>query len=95
MFKRLLDSLRGGGGDDDTAKVAARETYKGFEVRAMPRKEGNTWRVAGEIARGEGEQAQTRSFVRADTYPAHDDAVAVSLRKGQQIIDEQGDQLFG
>ena len=34
-------------------------------------------------------------FVRADRFAALDDAVEVSLRKGQQIVDEQGERIFG
>jgi hypothetical protein len=34
-------------------------------------------------------------FVRADRFAGLDDAVDVSIRKGIQLIDEQGERLFG
>ncbi|MEP1518266.1 MAG: HlyU family transcriptional regulator, partial [Nitratireductor sp.] len=34
-------------------------------------------------------------LIRADRFAAEEDAVAVSLRKAKQMIDEQGDRLFG
>ncbi len=33
-------------------------------------------------------------FIRADMFATRDEAEACALRKGQQIIDEQGDRLF-
>jgi hypothetical protein len=33
-------------------------------------------------------------FVRADRFSGLDDAVDVALKKGQQIVDEQGDRIF-
>jgi hypothetical protein len=34
-------------------------------------------------------------FVRAETHPSKDDAVAFAIVKGKQIIDEQGERIFG
>jgi hypothetical protein len=34
-------------------------------------------------------------FVRAETHPSRDDAVAFSITKAKQIIDQQGDRIFG
>ena len=33
-------------------------------------------------------------FIRVDTHSSKDDAVAFSITKAQQIIDEQGDRIF-
>jgi hypothetical protein len=33
-------------------------------------------------------------FIRVDTHTSKDDAVAFSITKAQQIIDEQGDRIF-
>jgi hypothetical protein len=32
--------------------------------------------------------------VRADRFAALDDVVSITLNKGRQLIDEQGDRLF-
>ena len=34
-------------------------------------------------------------FIRADRFAALDDAVEVSLTKGRQLVDEQGERMFG
>jgi hypothetical protein len=33
-------------------------------------------------------------FIRVDTHASKDDAIAFSITKAQQIIDEQGDRIF-
>jgi hypothetical protein len=33
-------------------------------------------------------------FIRADRFASLDDAVEVSLKKGQQLVDEQGERIF-
>ena len=40
------------------------------------------------------EGTKEQSFIRVDTHSSQDDAVAFSVIKAQQIIDEQGDRLF-
>jgi len=42
----------------------------------------------------DGEERQ-HSFVRADRLGSVDDATEVSLQKGRQIVDEQGERMFG
>ncbi len=92
MLGKLMRRLFGA--DDTAPTVAARETYRGYELLAVPQKDANGWRVAGQIrASGDGEE-RIREFVRADVYPGHDDAAAVTLRKARQIVDEQGESLF-
>ncbi|EIM76845.1 hypothetical protein A33O_04528 [Nitratireductor aquibiodomus RA22] len=34
-------------------------------------------------------------LVRADRFPSADLAAEQAIRKGRQVIDEQGDQIFG
>lgn len=92
MLRKLLNRLAGETRETTEAKaeVGARESYKTFELRAAPIREGDVWRVAGTIAKIESGEEETQDFVRADTYASQDDAVAVSLRKARQIVDEQG-----
>ena len=33
-------------------------------------------------------------FVRADTYASRDDAIAFTITKAKQLIDQQGDRMF-
>jgi hypothetical protein len=87
--------LRGmfGGGDAPAAEVPASE-YNGFTIRPAPKKQGAVWLVAGTIAKEFPDGVREHHFIRADTFPGRDEAVAFSLRKAHQIIDERGDKLF-
>jgi len=92
MLKKLFGKRAGDKSDAaDNAEIAAREHYKNCELRAAPQREGNVWRVAGSIVRttAAGEEGEPQMFVRADTCASRDDAVAISLRKARQIVDEQ------
>ena len=80
----------GAGGDHQHGKAGATETYQDFTIVAKVIAEGSQYRCAGEIHRGEKQVA----FIRADLLPAKDQAEAQALRKGRQIIDEQGESLF-
>ena len=88
FIRRLLG--RGGGAEP----VAARETYKGLELRAAPQKAEHGWRIAGQIVMQAPDGERVREFIRADTLPSREAAAEASLRKAQRIVDEAGDDLF-
>lgn len=73
------------------AAAAGREEYKGFAITPAPRKEGGQYRVAARIEK----DGRGHDLVRADSMASLEDATAMSLSKARQMIDEQGDQLFG
>ncbi|MFD2207767.1 HlyU family transcriptional regulator [Kiloniella antarctica] len=72
--------------------------YKGYAIRVAPGKADNgQWRLSGYIVKASEEESESdmeRFYLRADTFPSREEAVDFSLRKGRQIIDEQGDRLF-
>ena len=43
----------------------------------------------------EGGETKSHPFVRADLHASREQAIEFSLLKAQQIIDEQGDRIFG
>ncbi len=92
----LFGKLRG----SDTAAEAPKrsdkaETYKGYEIHPLPQKASGQWRLAGMIVKaGTEDDEQEAEFVRADTFPSQEEAETFCLRKGRQIIDERGDNLF-
>jgi hypothetical protein len=99
MAPGLMHLLRGilGSGNrapDDAAAEAATE-YKGFAIRPAPRREGSGWLTAGIISKQFPDGPKEHRFVRADTYANRDDAIAFCVTKAKQIIDEQGERLFG
>ncbi|WP_440994975.1 HlyU family transcriptional regulator [Arhodomonas sp. SL1] len=99
MLRALWQRLTGGGGqggeDGGDPPVGGEETYHGYLILAMPRREGNIYRVAGEIRRSSADGSEARyTFVRVDTDGDYDTVVQLSLRKGRLLVDENGDALF-
>lgn len=94
MIGNFLKRMFGGAGGTAEPEIAARESYQGFELLAIPREDPNGWRVAGSIVTEAEGQEQRYDFVRADTCPGRDTAAQASLQKARQIVDEQGLKLF-
>lgn len=86
----FLKKLFGGGGTGGAAEVSA-EDYAGFLITPTPIKDGTQWRISARIEKGD----QTHTLVRADTVGDAETATEFSIRKAKQVIDEQGDRLFG
>ncbi|MBN8631317.1 MAG: hypothetical protein J0L76_10730 [Rhodobacterales bacterium] len=88
----LLSRLFGRKSDPSSPPAGARsEEYKGFAITPAPIKEGGQYRVAARIEK----DGRGHDLVRADQTASLEDATAISLSKAKQMIDEQGDRLFG
>ena len=91
MWRRL-------GGDDAgaTSGEPAFEAveYKGYRIRPAPYAASGGFQTAGVIQKDAGEGVQEHRFIRAETHPSLDEAVAFATAKGKQIIDQQGDAVF-
>ncbi|ODT08655.1 MAG: hypothetical protein ABS58_01305 [Mesorhizobium sp. SCN 65-20] len=93
FLKRLFG---GGGGGDAQAPAAAKEIeYKGFAIKATPYKEGGQFQTCGVVSKEVDGVVKEHKFIRADRFSTLDDAVEVSLTKGRQLVDEQGERMFG
>ena len=77
-----------------SAPVRDWEDYKGFRICATPVKDGAQYRVSGVIEKGEGEELQSHSFVRADLIPSEQEAKDFSLMKARLMVDQMGVRLF-
>ena len=77
------------------AKVTGQLDYNGFVIRAVPFKENGQFQLAGTIEKEIDGTLKTHRFVRADRSNGVEEVTALALAKGQKIIDEQGDALFG
>ena len=92
----FLKKLFGGGAAADASpKTAKKAEYKGYIIEAQPYKEGGQFQLAGVIRKEIGGAMKEHRFVRADRFTTIDDATEIALSKGRQIIDEQGDRIFG
>lgn len=93
MILRFL--RRGGSGrEGGPGEVAEREAYQGFVVLARPIREQGQWRLAGSICREGDEDGARHDFVRADVMADREECIRMSLLKGRQLVDEQGDRLL-
>ena len=68
--------------------------YKGYRIRPAPYRNNNVYQNAGTIEKDTPEGVKEHRFVRADTYHNRDDAIAFTISKAKQIIDQQGDRIF-
>ncbi len=96
----FLKRLFGGGSAGEAAASgpaapAKQVEHKGFTVSATPFKADGQYQTSGVVSKEiEGELKEHR-FIRADRFAGLDDAVDVSIRKGIQLSDEQGEGIFG
>ena len=78
----------------DTSAVTAEVEYKGFTIRATPRKEQGQYLVAGTIEKAVDGVTRQHLFVRADRSPNLDEISEMALTKGRLMVDQQGDVMF-
>jgi hypothetical protein len=80
-------------GAADVAAAAPVE-YKGYRIRPAPYRANGHYQTAGTIEKDTPEGVKEHKFIRADTYQSRDDAIAFTISKAKQIIDNQGDKIF-
>jgi hypothetical protein len=96
-LKAALGRLFGGGGGATHREGAPAEPveYKGYRIRPAPYRADRLYQTAGVIEKDTSEGTKQHRFVRADTHQTHEDAVSFAVMKAKQIIDLQGDRIFG
>lgn len=88
--------LFGGSGGEAASEAAGEPVeHNGFTIRATPFTEGGQYQTCGVISKEIGGEVKEHRFIRADRFAAKQDAIDVTLRKARQVIDEQGDKIFG
>jgi hypothetical protein len=93
-LKAVWARLAGGTvGSSDHPAIPAVE-YKGFRILPAPYRSNNQYQTAGTIEKDTPDGLKEHRFIRADTYASRDDAVAFTVSKAKQIIDQQGDRIF-
>ena len=96
-FLKRLCGLGGGetAADAGSAKPVKQIEHKGFTISATPFKADGQYQTCGVISKEIDGVVKEHRFIRADRFAGLDDAVQITLRKGQQVIDEQGERVFG
>jgi hypothetical protein len=93
-LKAAWSRLAGGAaGTADAPPIPAVE-YNGYRIRPAPYLSKNQYQTAGSIEKDTPEGVKEHRFIRADTYSSRDDAIAFTISKAKQIVDQQGDRMF-
>ena len=99
MFSKLKAAwvrMTGGraAGESDEPSTPAIE-YQGYRIRPTPYPANGVYQTAGIIEKDAADGVKEHRFIRADTHQSKEDAVAFAISKAKQIIDLQGDRIFG
>ncbi|CAN7401712.1 HlyU family transcriptional regulator [Mesorhizobium sp. LjRoot246] len=96
----FLKRLFGGSGGSEAAEAknappAKQVEHKGFLISATPYKADGQYQTCGIVSKEIDGVVKEHKFIRADRFAGLDDAVDISIKKGMQLVDEQGDRIFG
>jgi len=97
FLKSLFGRREGAQAEDGPpaeGKVVKEAEHAGFRILATPYASGGQYQVCGVIERTVDGELKRHRFVRADRFPAVDQAAEFSIGKGRQIIEERGLKLF-
>lgn len=82
------------GTSEETAARPEAVAYQGFQIQPQPKRRDGLFITAGIITKTFDDVSKQHTFIRADTHTSFESACAHSVRKAQQIIDEQSEALF-
>ncbi|MCU4653196.1 HlyU family transcriptional regulator [Roseibacterium sp. SDUM158016] len=88
----IFSKLFGGGG---SAPGPEPEEHNGFRIFPEPQSDAGGFRIAGRIEKEIGGEVKVHRFLRADTIQSKEEAQRFTVLKARQIIDEQGERIFG
>jgi hypothetical protein len=93
----FLKRLFGGGSPEvpADARPAKQVEHNGFVISAMPYKADGQYQTCGVVSKEIDGVVKEHKFIRADRFAGLDDAVDISIKKGIQLVDEQGERIFG
>jgi hypothetical protein len=91
-FKTALSRLTGGVGSEKASGPSVE--YEGYRITPTPYRSKDHYQTAGTIEKDTPEGLKQHKFIRADTYHSRDDAIAFTISKAKQIIDNLGDRIF-
>ncbi len=92
----ILKFLFGGKSETQDAKpkLLGEDDYKGFIISAIEMKSGSEYQLFGRIEKEINGEIKVKEFIRADKLSSIEEARKFTHKKGRQIIDEQGEELF-
>lgn len=70
------------------------EVYKECRIFPTLQKGSDGYRLSARIEKDFGDETKVHELIRADVIRSQEDALAATIAKAKQVIDEQGDELF-
>ncbi len=77
------------------APEAEPEDYNGYRIFPEPAGGDGGFRIGARIEKEIAGEVKTHTMIRADTYGSAGIASDASVSKAKQLIDQQGDAIFG
>jgi hypothetical protein len=93
-LKAAWSRLASGGAGASAGPAVPAVEYNGYRIKPAPYLNGSHYQTAGSIEKDTPEGVKEHKFIRADTYASRDDAIAFTISKAKQIVDQQGDAIF-
>ncbi len=87
----IFSKLFGGGEKSELQPVS----YNGFDIFPVLIAEGGKYRLSARIEKIINGDRKTNALIRADVFESRDQAESFSITKAKQVIDEQGECIFG
>lgn len=94
FLKRLFGGASSGSTEPTPEPAGEPVEHGGFLIRATPFKAEGQFQTCGTVSKEVGGVVKEHSFIRADRFSTREDAAAHALRKGRQLVDEQGERMF-
>lgn len=91
----LLSRLFGGGSSSTPAPKSEPVAHEGYRIYPEPAKESGGFRIGARIEKDVDGETKTHQMIRADICTSADQAEEASIGKAKQLIDQQGDKIFG
>lgn len=85
FLSRIFGGRRG---EEPSSASHESETYKQCTITPTPMREGSQWRISGTISKVVDGETRERTFIRADLFNSADECASFTVRKAQQIIDQ-------
>ncbi|MEM6891273.1 MAG: HlyU family transcriptional regulator [Pseudomonadota bacterium] len=70
-------------------------SYEGFDIYPDLIAEGRKYRLSARIEKTIDGDRKVHTIIRADVFESRDQAESFSITKAKQVIDEQGERIFG
>ena len=91
---KFLKGLFQRGASGSKPSTAAAVEHAGFRISPCPRHLAGGWSTEAVIRKVINDETKQHTFIRADTSPTKEAAIALIISKAKTLIDQQGEKIF-